>query len=312
MRAQLPPFIAGALAATLLVALPAAALVSAADDPNPNTFDGTAPTLRLGPVEFVIGASLDAADPPNECATWAWNMAIPLRMRWSGADATSGLAGYDVWGVGPRWDGAVKLVEGSNATTYVYDGSNYSGDCGEGALTANDFWVATKDNRGNTATSNLVGQHVDAWQENGVDVSGGPALPLTRTGTWTTANCTCFNNGKTLYSTAKGASLSYKVTSDKPGETVGVVVEKNSNRGTVNISVDGGTATAVSTYAASPKHRVIVWQKALSVGTHTVKVTNAGTSGRPRVDVDGIMLVNGPVRGAPPEPTQRDPLRTGR
>ena len=140
-------------------------------------------------------------------------------------------------------------------------------------------------------------------------MSGGPALPLTRSGTWTTANCTCFNNGKTLYSTAKGASLTYKVTSDKPGETVAVVVEKNSNRGTVNISVDGGTASAVSTYSSTPKHRVIVWQKALGVGTHTVKLTNAGTSGRSRVDVDAIMLKNGPTEGAPPEPSQSDLLR---
>ena len=308
MRAQLPPFLAGAFAATLLVAVPAAALVSAAADPRPNTFDGTSPTLTMGPVEFVVGASLDAAAPPNECATWSWNMAIPLRMRWSGADPISGLAGYDVWGSGPRWDGNSKLVEGSSATTYDYDGSNYSGDCGEGQLTANDFWVVSKDNRGNTATTNVVGQHVDAWQETGVDVSGGPALALTRTGTWTTANCTCFNNGKTLYSTAKGASLSYKVISDKPGQTLGVVVEKNSNRGTLNISVDGGTATAVSTYASTAKHRVIVWQKSLSVGTHTIKLTNAGTSGRSRVDVDGILLTNGPTEGAPPEPFQRDPL----
>jgi len=311
MRAHLPSFLAGTLVATLLVALPTAALVSAAADPNPNTFDGTSPSLTMGPVEFVVGASLDAAKPPDECASWSWNMAIPLRMRWSGADATSGLAGYDVWGVGPRWDGTLKLVEGSSGTTYGYAGSNYTGDCGEGAITANEFWVVSKDNRGNTATTNRVGQHVDVWQENGVDVSGGPALAVTRTGTWATANCTCFNNGKTTYSTSKGASLSYKVTSDRPGQTVGVVVEKNSNRGTVNISVDGGTATAVSTYSSSPKHRVIIWQKALSVGTHTIKLTNAGTSGRSRVDVDAIMLTAGPVTTAPPEPSQSDLLRSG-
>ena len=308
MRAQLPPFIAGALAAVLLVALPAAALVSAAPaaDPNPNTFDGTAPTLALRPVEFVVGASLDPAAAWNECATWAWNTDIPLRMRWTGADATSGLTGYDIWGQGPRWDGNKKLVEGSSATSYVYDGSNYRGECGEGAMTANRFWVSTQDNRGNTASTGLVGQHVRLWQETGLDANGDPGVAVTRTGTWTVANCSCFNNGKTLYSTAKGASLSYKVTADQPGQVVGVVVEKNSNRGAVNISVDGGTATAVSTYAASAKHRVIVWQKSLSVGTHTLKLTNVGTTGRPRIDVDAIMLTTGPTNEATPEPLQSD------
>ena len=160
-------------------------------------------------------------------------------------------------------------------------------------MTANRFWVSTQDNRGNTASTNLVSQHVDVWQETGLDANGEPGIAVTRTGTWAVANCSCFNNGKTLYSTTKGASLSYKVTSNLPGETLGVVVEKSTNRGTVNISVDGAAATAVSTYAASAKHRVIVWQNPLSVGTHTVKLTNAGTSGRPRVDVDAIMLTKG-------------------
>ena len=89
-------------------------------------------------------------------------------MRWTGSDATSGLTGYDIWGQGPRWDGNKKLVEGSSATSYVYDGSNYSGECGEGAMTANRFWVSTQDNRGNTAGTNLVSQHVDVWQETGL------------------------------------------------------------------------------------------------------------------------------------------------
>ena len=62
----------------------------------------------------------------------------------------------------------------------------------------------------------------------------------------------------------------------------------------------------MSTYAASAKHRVIVWQKSLSVGTHTLKLTNAGTSGRPRIDVDAIMLTTGPTNEATPEPLQSD------
>jgi hypothetical protein len=309
MRTNLPAFVAGALAATVLVAVPATALVAAttAADPHPTTFDGTSPTLTMGPVEFVVGASLDAADPPNGCAAFSWNFSIPLRMRWSGADATSGLAGYDVWGRGPRFDGFKKLVEGTSATTYDYVGGNYTGDCGEGNTFDNEFWVVSKDNRGNTATTNQVGQYVEAWQETGLDASGDPGLAVTRTGTWTAASCTCFNNGKTLYSTTKGASLSYKVTADQPGQTAGVVVEKNSNRGTINISVDGATATAVSTYAATATHRVIVWQKALGVGTHTIKLTNAGTSGRSRVDVDGIMLTRGPGNESPPELPQEMP-----
>jgi hypothetical protein len=291
-------FVAGALAATVLAAVPATAVVGhlAAVDPNPHTYDGTSPTLTLAPVEFVVGSSIDQTDAltTEMCATWPWNMNVPLRMRWSGGDATSGLAGYDVWGVGAKWDGVSELVHGTSATSYTFAATNYSGDCGGGGEYNNQYWVSARDNKGNSAASHRVGQLVRVWDEKGASPNAGEAgLASTRTGTWTAASCTCFNTGKTLWSTARNAALSYKVTSDAPGQVVGVVMEKASNRGTVNISVDGGTATAVSTNATSTAHRVVVWQKALSLGTHTITLTNAGTAGHSRVDVDAIMLTTG-------------------
>jgi hypothetical protein len=76
---------------------------------------------------------------------------------------------------------------------------------------------------------------------------------------------------------------------------------KNTNRGVADVSVDGGTAQAVDTFASIPTHRVIVWQKVLSPGTHAIKVTNAGTAGRSRIDVDAVLLLDSPA-GPTPEP----------
>ena len=306
MRLSIPSFAAGAAAATVLVALPAMAIGGAttATDAHPTTYDGTAPALTLNPVEFRVGSSIDAATAAGSdaCTGNPWNVNVPLRLRWSGSDATSGLAGYDVWGTGPSFDGSEKLVAATTATTYNLTGYNYEGDCGGGAAFDQAYWVVNKDNRGNIASSNLVSPNLHAWQETGADPIGDPGLTVTRTGTWTAASCTCFNNGKTLYSTAAGASLSYRVPVTNPGQTVAVVVDKNTNRGTVNISVDGGAATAVNTQASSPVHRVIVWQKGLGVGTHTVTLTNAGTAGHSRVDVDAVLLTVGQGTSAPPEP----------
>jgi len=308
MRISLPSFAAGALAATLLVAVPATALVSLAADPHPNTYDGASPLLTMRPVEFVVGESINAAEPPGEfCGPAIWNAAT-LKMRWTGSDAISGLAGYDVFAAGPSHGGVEKMVDQTSATSYGYDGTNYTGDCGGGSDVDNRYWMAATDNRGNTATTNQVGQHFDVWMENGVDPTGDEAaLPLTRTGTWTVSSCACSNHGKTLYSSAKGASLTYRVTTTNAGQVLALVVGKNTNRGVVNISVDGGTATAVNTYASSPKHRVIVWQKALGVGTHTVKLTNAGTPGHSRVYVDTLMLTPGPTNQAPPDASEVSP-----
>lgn len=309
MRLSLPSFVAGVLAATVLVAIPATALVGrdAAVDPNPNSYDGTSPHLTLAPVEFVAGSSIDAAPAPSSemCASFPWNVNVPLRLRWAGGDVTSGLAGYDVWGVGAKWDGFRKLVDATQATSYVLPGTNYRGDCGGGGEFNNQYWVAARDNKGNTAASRRVGQRVAVWDENGITPNAGESnLALTKTGTWRTASCTCFNTGKTLYSTTKYAALSYKVPSTAAGQVVGVVMEKASNRGTVKISVDGGTASVVNTYAPTPKHRVVVWQKKLAPGTHTIKLTNAGTTGHGRIDVDAIMLTFGASTEPAGEPQQ--------
>ena len=103
---------------------------------------------------------------------------------------------------------------------------------------------------------------------------------------------------------SRGARLTYKVTVGNPGQVVGVVVDKNTNRGRLEIKVDGGAATSVPTFASSPKHRVVVWQKALSVGTHTLRLTNAGSPAHPRVAIDSILMTQGPTGVAPPEPSE--------
>src|SRR4051794_10386209 len=129
------PFAAGALAATLFVALPAAAVITSAasTDPHPTKYDGTSPAFTMKPLSFSLGASIDAAtpvDPVNLCAGSPWNFNIPLKMTWTGSDAVSGIAGYDVWETGPALDGVGKLVEGTTATSYSYIGGDSAGGRG--------------------------------------------------------------------------------------------------------------------------------------------------------------------------------------
>jgi hypothetical protein len=300
------PFAAGALAASLFVAVPAAAVIASAasTDPHPTKYDGTSPAFTMKPLSFSLGSSIDAAtpvDPVNLCAGSPWNFNIPVKMTWAGSDAVSGIAGYDVWEVGPALDGVGKVVEGTTATSYSYTGGNYDGDCGGGQEFDNRFWVVVKDNRGNSSATTTRGQRVRVWQETGTTVENDAALPVTRTGTWSTSQCTCWNNGRTLFSKAPGASLTYTVKTTNPGANVAVAMAKNTNRGVAHISVDGGTAKAVDTFASTPTHRVIVWQKVFSPGTHAIKVTNAGTAGRSRIDVDAVLLLDSPG-GPTPEP----------
>ncbi len=305
MRISLPSFAAGALAATLLVAVPSSALngtARQAANPHPKAYDGTAPAFAVSRPSFIIGRSIDAAAPPGaNCPDVSSNF-VPLRWAWSGSDPISGIAGYDVWVIGPQHIPPDKLVDQTQAKHFDFEGTNYDGDCGGGTEFEVNYWVVARDNRANTAASGQVTGYLKAWQENGVDATGAqPAVPLTRSG-WAGATCTCYNNGRLLYSTLRGARLTYRVTTTNVGQVVGVVVDKNTNRGRLGISVDGGPTTTVATYASSPKHRVIVWQKPLSMGTHTLALTNMGSPSHPRVAIDSILLTNGPNGNPAPDP----------
>ena len=224
-------------------------------------------------------------------------------LRWTGSDAVERCRGVRRVGGQSvlRWRGEAGRRD--HPTTYNLSGYNYDGDCGEGSAFDRAFWVVATDNRGNTASSNEVRPNVDVWQETVATSSAPPASP------WPASvrgrpRAAPASTTTTLFSTAAGASLTYTVTSARPGQTVAIVVEKNNATAAPRtFSVDGGTATAVNTQASSPTHRVVAWTEALGVGAHTVRVTNAGTAGHSRVDVDAVMLTVGQGNASPPEPS---------
>lgn len=289
-KVAVPSFVAGAVSATVLLAVPVAAVVQAGgNDPHPRTFDATTPSLELSPLRFVVGDSIDAAAAPKgDCAVYdSWNYQVPVRMHWTGHDGTAGLAGYDVW---QSWEGDTKVLSDTKATSYDFFGSNYLSDCGGGAHNATYYVVAT-DNRGNYATiTDAAHMYLDVWQEDGTTTGWADPLPVVQSGDWAKAHCKCSNQWATYFSTRAGDSLAYTITATQPGQTVGVVARKDTDNGQLTVSIDGGPVTTIDTYSATQEDRVIVWQKTLSVGVHSLTVTNLGTAGHTRVDVDSLLL----------------------
>ncbi len=292
--------------AALVVAVPAAASVFAAKDAAPNAYDGTAPQLTVAPVQFVLGASIDAATPCTADGGQD-NNDIPLRLTWTGSDAVSGVAGYEVWeqdsGFGsPPFQVMVRPRSGT--TTFDFTGYDYSDGCtGSGGEYGRQYFVVATDGRGNGAFSNK-----GSWDD--VEVRE-EATSASRTGVWKTAACACFNNGTTTYSTVVGASITYQVDvapfppdpstgGSAAGRNVALVMPKAPDRGTAKIVVDGRAAASVSTYANVGQNRVIVWQQTLTPGKHTIKITNAGTSGHGRIDVDALLLTAGQLQSSAP------------
>jgi threonine/homoserine/homoserine lactone efflux protein len=94
-----------------------------------------------------------------------------------------------------------------------------------------------------------------------------------------------------MQTSSVGASVTYTVQTSNPGQYVAVVVAKAANRGRATITVDGAGAGTIDTYAATSTNRVIGWQTRLATaGTHTIKITNQATAGRPRIDIDSVLL----------------------
>jgi hypothetical protein len=60
--------------------------------------------------------------------------------------------------------------------------------------------------------------------------------------------------------------------------------------GSAAVSIDGGQPRTISLHAASPRHRVIVFARQWAGnGEHTLTITNLGTAGHARIEVDAFI-----------------------
>lgn len=278
-------FVGGAVTALVLAAggFSLAAPTTAVATPS-GPFDGTAPSLTLQPPRFVIGESIDA----NWCDRW--HVAIPMELRWNASDAGSGLAGFEIYTV-LSFDEPRTTPLPVTTRSYRFNAGDYDSDCGGGSTDAS-YRVIARDNFGGSATSTPASQMVRVWQEDGTNLGRPEPSPLavttTRSGTWSTSNCLCFDGGKTAFTAQAGASMTFDVTGAR---RLALVMPKNTNRGQVAISVDGAAPAVVDTYAAAAQNRVLVWQAQLpTTAAHRVVVTNNATAGRPRIDVDAVVV----------------------
>jgi len=107
-------------------------------------------------------------------------------------------------------------------------------------------------------------------------------------GTWSSTKSTLYSGGSERYAKAAGASVSYTAT----GRAFALVSTLGAGRGKARIYVDGSYKTTVDLVSVTPFYRVQVWSTRFSkAASHTIKVVVVGTGGRPRVDVDAILVL---------------------
>jgi GH25 family lysozyme M1 (1,4-beta-N-acetylmuramidase) len=160
-----------------------------------------------------------------------------------------------------------------------------------------------------TATSTLAGYHVSHTYRQRVhatdglgNVGGwayGPVLKpiLTQqtsssvhySGTWSTTTTRYASGGSLRYTKSKGASASFTFT----GSSIGWLSYKGPNRGKAAVYVDGVLKATVNLYSSTYANRQVVFVTSWTTsGSHTIKVVCLGTSGHPRIDLDGFIRLS--------------------
>jgi hypothetical protein len=107
-----------------------------------------------------------------------------------------------------------------------------------------------------------------------------------RSGKWSKAAGGSHLGKAALASSAKNASLSWTFT----GRSVALLAMKGKTSGKMSVYVDGKKVGTVDLKAGKTAYRQAVWAKSWSsTKKHTVKIVVAGTKGRPKVTMDGIV-----------------------
>jgi hypothetical protein len=244
----------------LRAALLALLLLLASPESGLGVSDTTPPTVTPPLPQFTVSSILGKST-------------IPLKEKWSGSDAGSGVCSYDAR---ESVDGQpyAQLTLGTGAPTSVTRQLQPGSDTYQYEVRGTDC--------ANNTSAFSVGPlfSLGAVQESSSSIG--------YTGTWTTSADDSAYGFSLASATAAGASASYTFS----GRNVAWVAPRGPDRGQAQVFIDGKLISTVDLYKASSQPRRVVFAKAWSaIGTHTIKVVVVGTAGRPRVDIDAFATV---------------------
>jgi hypothetical protein len=248
--------------------------------------DHTPPTLTVpARAGFVTGSAIGAMAPLPGTSDPGSTYPVPMRVGWHASDA-SGICGSSSRGVYAGSDPDPWTAWGP-ATSLTADTTDYDDQEGGGSFKLEGYDVRVRDCAGNV-TQRFVSFRPVVYQEDGASYGYGE-LPVRYHGAWSTSSCGCWSGGTTRKTSARGARAVF--TLDTPtSRPVALVTEAAPDRGRYRVLVDGVSRGVRDTYAATPQHRTVTWAGTLPAGTHTVAVVDLATSGRPRIDLDALLV----------------------
>jgi GH25 family lysozyme M1 (1,4-beta-N-acetylmuramidase) len=217
--------------------------------------DGIPPTVTAPTTGLYTGKTLGSTT-------------VPVRVRWSATDP-SGIAREALQRsiAGGTWTN----VSLSTATT----------------TTSNQLLTVGKFTRQRSRATDRIA-NTSNWSQGPsvrATITQQTSTGVTWSGSWHTVKTTKASGGSLRYSTAAGASATFRFS----GSSVAWVAARGTSRGSARVYVDGVYAGLFSLRASTSAYRSIVFARNWSaVGTHTLKIVVVGNAGHPRVDVDAL------------------------
>ncbi len=221
------------------------------------TADTTPPTTSVRVPALPSGIALNGGRPT-------------LRLRWSAADAGSGVHHVEV----------AQSTDGGSYVKIASKGLPWSLDRPVSTGHAYRYRVRAVDAAGN----------VGAWDY--TPTSRIRAVSQSNTavryaGTWWKSTSTTWWGGTARSSSRAGSTARHTFT----GRSIAWVAKKGVNRGKAKVYVNGVLKATVDLYSPTTRTRLVVWSiNYTTSATRTVTIKVLGTSGRPRVDVDGFIV----------------------
>jgi hypothetical protein len=219
--------------------------------------DVTKPVVTAPVASVALGATLGSTT-------------VPVSLAWSGGDADTGVDHYDV---------AMSTSGGSFVRLGSVTSPSYMKLLAPSSTRTYRFEVRAIDRAGN-ASAWAVGPsfHVKLYQET--------STTFRYSGTWHRNAGSSASGGNYKYATQKGSS----VTGSFTGRSLAIVAYRGSALGRLYVYVDGHRKATVNLYSSATQWRRVVYSATWSSSAkHTVKLVWAGTSARPRVDLDALV-----------------------
>jgi beta-glucanase (GH16 family) len=223
-----------------------------------STADTTAPTASVRAAALRSGVALDAGRPV-------------LQLRWTAADSGSGVHHVEI---AQSTDGGKYVQIASKQPPWRLNRVVSRGH-------AYRFRVRAVDAAGN----------VGAWSytpTTRVATLSQSHAAVRYAGRWITSTSTKWWGGTARSSSRAGSTARLTFT----GKSIAWVGLKAANRGKARVYVNGVYKATIDLYSSTTRKHLMVWSANYATSaTRTVTIQVLGTSGRPRVDVDGFVIL---------------------